>query len=76
MRRSVPTQCRLDNDLIERITADPSFGLTKEDIEKTLIPENYTGRSSEQVDEFLAECVKPVLDKYGQYAHETAEINV
>ena len=66
----------LDNDLIERIAADPSFGLTKEDIEKTLIPENYTGRSSEQVDEFLAECVKPVLDKYGQYAHETAEINV
>ncbi|MBQ3918840.1 MAG: adenylosuccinate lyase [Oscillospiraceae bacterium] len=65
----------LDNDLIERIAADPSFGLTKEDIEKTLIPENYTGRSSEQVTEFLAECVAPVLKKYeGRSA--TAEIKV
>ncbi|MBP3267679.1 MAG: adenylosuccinate lyase [Ruminococcus sp.] len=66
----------LDNDLIERIAADPSFGLTREDIDKTLIPENYTGRSSEQVDEFLAECVAPVLEKYKDLTHEKAEINV
>lgn len=66
----------LDNNLIELIAADPSFGLTKEDIEKTLIPENYTGRSEEQVDEFLAECVKPVLDKYPEYTAEKVEIKV
>ena len=66
----------LDNDLIERIAADPSFGLTKEDIEKTLVPENYTGRSPEQVTEFLDECVAPVLAKYSALTHETAEINV
>lgn len=66
----------LENDLIERILADPSFGLKREDIEAVLVPENYTGRSSEQVTEFLAECVKPVLDKYSSMTHESAEINV
>ena len=66
----------LDNDLIERIAADPSFGLTKEDIEKTLVPENYTGRSPEQVTEFLEECVAPVLERYAALTHETVEINV
>ena len=66
----------LENDLIERILADPSFGLKREDIEAVLVPENYTGRSSEQVTEFLAECVKPILDKYSSMTHESAEINV
>ena len=66
----------LENDLIERILADPSFGLKREDIEAVLVPENYTGRSSEQVTEFLEECVKPVLEQYKDLTHESAEINV
>ncbi|MBP0958162.1 MAG: adenylosuccinate lyase [Oscillospiraceae bacterium] len=66
----------LENDLIDRILADPSFGLKREDIEAVLVPENYTGRSSEQVSEFLEECVKPVLEKYKDLTHESAEINV
>ncbi len=66
----------LDNNLIELILEDPSFGLKREDIEAVLVPENYTGRSSEQVTEFLAECVKPLLDKYADMTHEEAEINV
>lgn len=51
----------LPNDLIDRIANDPSFGLTKEEIEKELKPENYTGRASNQVDDFLSEYVKPLL---------------
>ena len=66
----------LDNDLIERILADESFGLKREDIEAVLVPENYTGRSSEQVTEFLSECVAPVLERYKDLTHEEAEINV
>ncbi len=66
----------LDNNLIELILEDPSFGLKREDIEAVLVPENYTGRSSEQVDEFIAEYVKPVLEKYADLTHEQAEINV
>ncbi|MGN0642180.1 MAG: adenylosuccinate lyase [Huintestinicola sp.] len=66
----------LENDLIERVLADPSFGLERHEIEAILKPENFTGRSSEQVTEFIAECVKPVLDKYSDMTHESAEINV
>ena len=51
----------LKNDLCERIAADPIFGVTAEDLEKKLDPANYTGRSVQQVEEFLAEYIAPVL---------------
>ena len=50
-----------DNDLIDRIVADPAFNLKREDIEKILQPENYIGRSENQVEEFIAEYVDPIL---------------
>ena len=52
------------NDLLERIAADPAFGLTREDVMKHLDPADYIGCCPQQVDRFLAECVQPVLDKY------------
>ena len=47
------------NDLIDRIAADPAFGLTKEQITAHLNPADYVGRAPEQVDAFLAECLYP-----------------
>ena len=38
------------------------FMITKEELDSVLKPENYTGRSSEQVDEYLAEYINPILD--------------
>jgi len=52
------------NDLIDRIAAEPLFGLKREEIEAHLDPSRYIGRCPEQVTEFLAEQVRPVLDKY------------
>lgn len=52
------------NDLLERIAGDPAFGLSMEDLDKIVVPENYTGRSSEQVKEFIENCVKPALAAY------------
>ena len=52
------------NDLLERIAADPAFGLTMEEIQKIVVPEHYTGRSSSQVVEFVENCVKPALVKF------------
>lgn len=49
------------NDLIERIAADESFGMTLEELVAVLKPENYIGRSSQQVDEFIEDYVKPVM---------------
>lgn len=52
------------NDLIDRIAAEPMFGLTREEIEVHLEPKAYIGRCPEQVDEFLAGYVDPVLKRY------------
>ena len=45
------------NDLIERICADESFGLNAEEIEAILRPEDFTGRSAEQVERYAASCL-------------------
>lgn len=54
------------NDLIDRIANDPVFGLTRAEIEAHLEPEAYIGRCPEQVEEFLAEYVKPVLERHSE----------
>ena len=51
------------NDLLQRIANDPSFDLSYDDLTSVLRPENYIGRSKEQVEEFLNEVVKPLLEK-------------
>jgi adenylosuccinate lyase len=43
----------LENDLLDRIAADPAFNVTREELEEELRPEKYVGRAPEQVDEFL-----------------------
>ena len=52
------------NDLLERIAADSAFGLTREEIEAHLNPAHYIGRCPEQVEEFLAQNIAPVFQKY------------
>lgn len=51
------------NDLVERIAADPVFGMALEEINSVLEPKNYIGRAPEQVVDFINEHVKPVLEK-------------
>ncbi|MBQ5987975.1 MAG: adenylosuccinate lyase [Oscillospiraceae bacterium] len=66
----------LENDLCDMILKDEMFMITKEELDAILKPENFTGRSSEQVTEFIETCVKPVLDAHSDETGETAEINV
>lgn len=65
-----------ENDLLERIATDEAFGVTLEELEKILKPENYTGRAKEQTEDFLNECIKPVLEKYADVESDKPEINV
>ena len=65
-----------DNNLVDLIAADPAFGLTKEQIEANLKPELYVGRAPRQVEVFLRDVVRPVLDAYKEELGVTAEINV
>ncbi len=52
-----------DCDLLERIAKDPIFTPIVKDLDKITDPRDYTGRSPEQVDDFLAEVVNPLLAK-------------
>src|SRR6185436_16626967 len=49
------------NDLIARLSDDPEIGLTTEEIVETLDPVKHIGRAPQQVDEFLATEVEPLL---------------
>ena len=63
------------NDLIDRILADPAFPLRREEIEAQMAPEKYVGRAPGQVEEFLAEEIAPLLEKYPDESLQ-AELNV
>ena len=65
-----------ENDLIERVCADPSFNLSYDEIHAILKPINFVGRSVEQVTEFLQEYVQPVLDDNKDILGENAELTV
>ena len=52
----------LENDLISRIAADSSFGLSRQEIEAILTPEQYTGRAPEQTEEFVRGQIQPLLE--------------
>jgi len=65
------------NDLIDRIAAEPMFGLTREEINAHLDASRYIGRCPEQVTEFLKEEVRPVLERYaGALERKDAELTV
>lgn len=65
-----------ENDLLDRIAADPVFGVTRAELSDILKPEMYVGRSPEQVTDFLEEEVKPLLADYADVLGMKAEINV
>lgn len=66
----------LENDLCDMILNDEMFMISKEELDQILKPESFTGRSAQQVTEFIAECVQPVLDANKDKLGETAEMNV
>jgi len=66
----------LDNNLLELIAEDDKFGLSLEDLEKTMDPSKYVGRAPRQVEVYLREEVQPVLEKNKDMLGIKAEINV
>ena len=61
---------------MDRIASDPAFGLTRGEIEAVLSPERFTGRSAEQVTEYLAGTVRPLLEKNRDVLGEKQELTV
>lgn len=52
------------NDLLDRLDQDPEFPMQGEELRAVLNPEAFTGRSLEQVLEFLDEVVDPLLQRF------------
>jgi adenylosuccinate lyase len=66
----------LENDLIDRICADPAFGLERGEIERVLDPARFTGRSAQQVEEYVGEVIRPLLEKNRGALGENVQLNV
>lgn len=64
------------NDLIDRICADPAFMITREEVEAILRPEQFTGRSCEQVEEYLRDVIRPLLAENADLLGEKQELSV
>ena len=64
------------NDLVERIAADPAFMVPREEIEAILQPEKFIGRSKEQVEEYLADIITPLLQENKELLGEKQELSV
>ncbi len=73
--RNVKVEGR-ENNLLELIAADPAFNMSSEDLQKTMDPARYVGRSREQVDAFLKNVIRPVLEENRELLGIKAEIHV
>ena len=51
------------NDLMERIAKDSLFAAVHDKLDQLVDPKLFIGRSKEQVEEFLADDIEPVLTK-------------
>ena len=65
-----------ENNLLELIAADPAFGLSLDELKRTMDPAKYTGRASVQVDRYLTDIVRPMLEENKELLGVKAEINV
>lgn len=66
----------LDNDLIDRIKADPAFAAIKDKLDSILDARNFVGRAPEQTEEFIRECIDPILLNNADNAVSAHEISV
>ena len=65
-----------ENNLLDLIAADETFGLTKEELEACMDPSKYVGRAPQQVDAFLSDVVLPIMEENRELLGVNAEINV
>jgi adenylosuccinate lyase len=64
------------NDMLERLAADPAFHLSLDDMRDVTDPRAFVGRAPQQVDEFLAEVVEPILAEIPAAAGEPETLRV
>lgn len=60
-----------DNDLIERLQADPAFA--KIDLTAALDARRFVGRAPEQVDAFIADVIRPIQQRYADELNQSVD---
>lgn len=73
--RNVKVEGR-ENNLLELIAADPAFNLSLEELQALMEPSRYVGRSVEQVDAFLTQVIRPILEANKDLLGIKAKISV
>ncbi len=66
----------VSSDLLERIAADPAFGLGAAELDDLMAPHRFVGRAPEQVARFLEDRVTPLLSRYHVQVEHLAEAEV
>ncbi len=66
----------LENDLIDRLVADKSFGLTPDLAEEILDASRFVGRAPAQTEEYVAHIRTAILDRWKDRLGMQAELNV
>ncbi|MHB0963822.1 MAG: adenylosuccinate lyase [Gemmatimonadaceae bacterium] len=64
------------NDMLDRLAADPAYPVAIADLQDALDPALFTGRSAQQVSEFLDEVVHPLLAAAGATDVRREEVRV
>jgi adenylosuccinate lyase len=64
------------NDMLERLAADKRFNVSIEDMRSVMDPNRFVGRAPQQVKEFLAEVVEPILARSKSSGGDGEEVRV
>ena len=64
------------NDLLQRLAADPEFPVDAAAMGAALDPRRFIGRAAAQVDDFLAEVVRPLLAAHATPSAAADEVRV
>ena len=64
------------SNLLDLLAADPAFGMTLEELEKTMDPARYIGCAPHQVERYLNEVIRPILDANSSLLGVEADIKV
>lgn len=66
----------VENDLLERLAADPAIGMTRDEMEAVLDVRHFVGRAPAQVVQFITEEAEPFLKRHAAHAEVTSDVRV
>ncbi len=64
------------NDLLDRIAADPAFGMDRQQLDSIMDPANFVGCAPQQTTTYLEEVVRPLLKANQDLLGVTADISL